>query len=515
MNPATDSRALTLATYVTVAAMLAILAYQLAGRVIFPWDKLLWCESPFLTDMLKLAEGRPIFGDPDDANSFVYSPGIAYLTFALLKPFGLHLELPFIRMVSIGIALVAAVIMGRLMARAIPASSRARSFVPVASGVSFLVLAQNWNVDIPHPDNLQILHAVATFAICLTALDSKDFRLALGAAAFAGLGILTKQSGALVLVATVLALVAGRQWSVRQYALIGLVGMVSLGVSALPVAATENARFHAFEVIAGHSVDLGRYVREFPDVFLSYPHRVLLLAIFAVVLVRSSRTGFTTWQRTWACFAICLLPAQVVAFAKDGAGANSWTMIDAFLLLYTWPLIASRGPITGRGWAAIALVLALLPVKEIPDAHDLRYNAEIEARIAADLREGKRVLLAHGTSSLIRAGHDGVPLDRANSIYETLYAGMPRTDGIERRIRELYYDRIYVDVDLSWYGLPVAELLSSYYLLVDEIDGPRRRHEDYIHLLPFWHPYMRHGYQTNINQDSTFVLEPRDPGGSF
>lgn len=506
-------------TYVAMILIFIALVYQLSGRVQFPWDKLVWAESPFLTDMIKLTAKEPVFSNPDDGNSFVYSPGLLYLSYAILKPFELQLDIRFCRLVSLLLAVFAAAIMGWIIAQAVPKSRREPGFIAGSMIVSFLVLAQNFNVDIPHPDNLHIFHAVAAFALCFIALKARSFAFAMGTVFFAGLGMLTKQSGVLTLMAVAIALLGGRCWSTRQYMLMALIGSLVLALASIPIVWTPEARFYAFEVLAGHVIDLSRYIRECPDVFLSYPHRVILLVIFGLVLVRQIRAGFGLYHWVWVAFALCLLPLQVVAFAKEGAGANSWTMIDAFVLLFAWPAIGAgvRPNLDGsvkrsgpHGFSAFLLVIALYPVKEIPNSADYRYNLTIEREIRNDLNNGRRILLAHGTSALVRAGYQQIPIDRANSIYETIYAGLPRTEAIERRIRELYYDRIYLDVEPVWYGLPAAQSLASHYILVDKIEGPRRRHEQFPHFLPFWHGYLRHGYQVNFNQDWTFVLEPRE-----
>src|SRR5258708_8231196 len=63
-----------------------VLAVETALRVVFPWDMYLWSESPFMTNMLKLHNHQPVYTAPADGNSFVYSPGLEYLTFAVLNP---------------------------------------------------------------------------------------------------------------------------------------------------------------------------------------------------------------------------------------------------------------------------------------------------------------------------------------------------------------------------------------------------------------------------------------------
>jgi len=48
------------------------LAYHTLHVVAFGWDTLLWSESPFMTNLLKIDRGVPVYGPPGDANSYVY-----------------------------------------------------------------------------------------------------------------------------------------------------------------------------------------------------------------------------------------------------------------------------------------------------------------------------------------------------------------------------------------------------------------------------------------------------------
>ena len=60
-------------------ALLAVLTVEVALRVVFPWDLVMWSESPFLTNMLKLTNGTPLYTAPDDVNSYLYAPGLELL----------------------------------------------------------------------------------------------------------------------------------------------------------------------------------------------------------------------------------------------------------------------------------------------------------------------------------------------------------------------------------------------------------------------------------------------------
>jgi hypothetical protein len=77
------------------------MAYLVARRVVFPWDLYLWSESPFMTNMMKISAGESAFDPPADANSYVYAPGLEYLSFALLRPVSLQLDVRACRVVSI------------------------------------------------------------------------------------------------------------------------------------------------------------------------------------------------------------------------------------------------------------------------------------------------------------------------------------------------------------------------------------------------------------------------------
>ena len=125
-------------TYASMVLIFIVLIFQLSGRVQFPWDKLVWAESPFVTDMVKLTAAEPVFSDPENGNSFIYSPGLLYLSYAILKPFGLQLDIRFSRLISRLIALAAAAVMGWLIAQAVPQSRREPGLMAGSVIVSFL-----------------------------------------------------------------------------------------------------------------------------------------------------------------------------------------------------------------------------------------------------------------------------------------------------------------------------------------------------------------------------------------
>src|SRR6266496_4094293 len=158
------------ATYLVWLAVVEVLRLQ------FPWDLFVWPESPFMTNMLKLDLGQPLFGPPADGNSFVYSPGLEYLTFAALKPLGLHLDIRYCRLVNVAIGVLAAAVAGLVLRRAarfVAPENRFGKLAWIGGGVAVLVIFRNFTADVTHPDNLVMLHTAGVFWLTLWAWQEK------------------------------------------------------------------------------------------------------------------------------------------------------------------------------------------------------------------------------------------------------------------------------------------------------------------------------------------------------
>jgi len=123
---------------------------------------------------------------------------------------------------------------------------------------------------------------------------------------------------------------------------------------------------------------------------------------------------------------------------------------------------------------ATMLALAVVPVKALPTADLYRYGNEVQRAIDEAVRNGERVLLAHGTAWLIKAGALDVPLDRANSILEVNVARREADLGTLQRIRERYYDRIFINS--PWYGPVIEGAIREHYQKVGEIPFGQHPH---------------------------------------
>src|SRR5438093_721855 len=143
---------------IVAGAFLLVLGFEVARRVMFPWDFLIRFESGFMTDMLKLHNGRALFGALADLDNAVYAPAQELLTWLALRPVGRALDVRFCRLVAVALGLAAAAAAAGLSAR-----GRARW---LAFAAATLLLFRSYTADAPHPDQLRALHAVVLLALC-------------------------------------------------------------------------------------------------------------------------------------------------------------------------------------------------------------------------------------------------------------------------------------------------------------------------------------------------------------
>ena len=72
---------------------------------------------------------------------------------------------------------------------------------------------------------------------------------------------------------------------------------------------------------------------------------------------------------------------------------------------------------------------------------------------------------------LLRAGSREVPLDRVNSILELKAAGYANLTQFPERIRQRYYDRLYLTVE-NWYPPEFVALIEKYYQVQTVVKRP-------------------------------------------
>jgi hypothetical protein len=470
-----------------LVVFVALAAWQLAMRVPFRWDMYIWSESPFLTNMLKLTAGQPVYTSPDEANSFIYSPGLEYLTYALLRPFGVQLDIRYCRAVSVALAVLASMALGRcarVLAESLFPGDRVRRVAPTTTAFAFLVIYRNFTSDVPHPDNLHIFHASVTLALVFEAVRRGSTGLGAAAVAFASLGVLAKQvavpSAFGVWAALAVALVSGRRLVVAAPLL--ALAAVSTALSVALLWSSHWGRFYTYDTPSAHGVELAKVQLLATQVLFESRVLLLTLALAAVAWCTCSarrpaaRLTIAYLLVGAAEFGLCLLAhLKPMGAWNNLAGMEAWAVVPVVPLLLA--CLRGVGPFValGSGVRPAALVFGLVlaagfvPRKLPPTLAHAEHCRTLQRFVARDLKGGKRVLVAHGATFLIRNGRRDVPLDRANSLLELNVAGNHDFAATRGRIVDKYYDTIYLNSD--WYPAEIRAAIERNYREVARVPG--------------------------------------------
>jgi hypothetical protein len=473
-----------------VVVYVVVLAVQLVLRAAFPWDLFMWAESPFMTDMLKLDSGQPLFGPPADGNSFVYSPGLTYLTFALLKPLGLHLDIRFCRLVTVGVGILAGILAGLAGRQASKMISPEMQFPRLAwlgAGIAVLVIFKNFNADATHPDNMMMLHTAGLFSLTLAAVRKRSLGLAVVTMLFAGLGVFAKQTLCIAFVGPALVFARFNAGSWRRWLLLAGIGALSSAGALALLWHPDFARFYTWEVIVRHQIHSTRFYWMIVD--LLHGDRALLAVLGLAALAVLWRAGSAARQylQIWALVGLCSVAPGALPYAKHFGTWNNLIIYELWLVMLVLPAIAiwlkevSTSPVAGlgreprfnflAGTVLAAFVVLLVPTRFPADRAMYECCETVQARVTADIRAGHRVLVAHGTMYQLRAGSREIPLDRANSVVELVAAGLGDRVQMIERLRSRYYDRIYLVVE-DWYGEAILAEINKNYVVEDVVKKP-------------------------------------------
>jgi len=472
------------------AVMIVALVVEEVPRLLFPWDLRIFSESPFLTSMLKLTAGQGLHGSPADGNSFIYSGGIEYLTYGLLRPFGLQLDIRACRVVTVLVGAASAFVIGHVALRfqqLLGDRSAGRIAHLVGSAAAFAIILKNYDGDACHPDNLYGLHAMLVIALVYAAASSERFGLALVALAVAGLSVITKQTAGpgFFGAAGVLLYFRGRAWGLRRS-----VGAVAWGLAWLAVA--SYVVFHGWGrlwtlTIPSHQpIEWYRLYRLLLH-YVGHPYRLFLAATFApsafYVAMRSQKNdGLRKLFVAWLAIGITEILPSLISYFKIWGFWNNLTIIDLWMALpvlgvmgYASRAVAEEEGLAVRAAAAGAIVtffVALTPTRLWPTHADYEYGRRLDAAIAADKAAGKRVLVSHGAATLVHNGILDVPFDRAISIGELTFAGLDDKESTRSRLTSHYYDKIYILLpDAPGYLPEVQSMIEASYHEVGHLEG--------------------------------------------
>jgi hypothetical protein len=469
------------------AVLLAVLAYQVVRRVLFPWDLLMWSESPFMTNMIKLAHGQGPYSDPAEANSFVYSPGLEYLAYALLRPLNLHLDVRACRVVTVmsgALAAVAVASVGARLLTMLGAHRRRRlMFAGFAGATATLVIGKNFTADVCHPDNLVMAHASLSLLLAMRALASGRLAPALCAVGFASIGVLAKQPAAGAGVGVCVGLLLAEPAFRRPRAMVALVA-VALAVSGASVAlllVPAHSRFWALTVPASHPIEVWKIQVLIREDIIAVPHRLLLFVLtpYAFVWLRLRPEPLVArLPLLWLSLGVAGVLPILSAYFKQLGTWNNLGILDLWAAALVVPVLwhhamtlLDQGPASGAALpvALLGLLLLTLPPTRIPPSRaHWDYGHQLDRKVKEAKARGENVLLAHGTMPLLRAGLLEVPRDRANSAWEMVIGGLSDGLAIRARLAQAHYDRIIGNGTLDWYG-PMRAIINKHYRVVETI----------------------------------------------
>jgi hypothetical protein len=506
--------------YVAVAILLAVelvrLGGQLQKRIAFPWDLLTCFESPHLAALAKLRAGEPLYGPPADANSEPYPPLAVAVSYTVLQPFGLELDIRGARGVAVGITLATALTAAWLVRRTLLAAGIAREtanrVTPLVGAAAFLLLHKCLTSDQPHPDNVHILHAGMLLLFCVQAQTSRRTNDWIAAAMWASLGILTKQTAVLAPVAVVALLFTDRGLTTRlRWSLIAL--GVAAGVAVAGGLLIDPYRdFHLRKALAAHAIDWSRLRLLATDPTpLNFFPRVALAVVGGwgfLTLHREAR--LRNYLRAWSVVGFFEVLPAVSGFVKHGGYFNNLGIVDFWLFLIVAPALlveSLRGRATTKIVATAVccwFVAALWPIKFAPNEHCYRLGEQLEQRVRVDVAAGRRTWLTAGLGARFRNGDLTVPRDLGINLWtleasafagDSAEASTALEEGVRRRLAAGDYDRVY---DVFPWDLRLREMLAGRYIATEPILGAGySMHESY------------RGIQPTVNKCKVYELKPK------
>jgi hypothetical protein len=461
-----------LAALMTTAALGTL--YHVGAYVRLPADIVGFAESPFVTDVIKLRTGHPLYTPPPDNNSYPYTPGTQILTYAIARAFGADGSIPALRAVQFSYVILACAV------ATAAAAGLARRLVPRFESVRHVWIAAWFPVLLListdprlgsythtlHNDGMGLLVSATGFWIMVTHASRHGAAWPLVAmAVLPAAGFLVKQNlaawAAVFLAYT--ALTPTVPW--RRVVLLGVAQVAVLTAAILGCLAFFGEAFGAwvFEMLGRKQVSPLRSVAHVLHAG-AYVAGGLLAGL--ALIPRWPRTAFALWSGC-AALGIAVGYTSGVSWHPNHFGpivliAGCWILVA---LAAVWP---ARVP--GEPWwtwplrssvmiACVTLVLGsfgLVRAPRDPVPPDFfRYVADVE-REFADL-DASEVLLDTGSWIYLR---DGIVMkDRSAPV--SVHVGMNQRTidrrslaGTIGRIEARTYRRILarqIDTDLSWY----------------------------------------------------------------
>jgi hypothetical protein len=328
--------------WLIVAGYLVWLAVTTTLRIRFPWDLFSWPESPFMTNMLKLDRSQPLFSAPAAANSFVYSPGLEYLTFVLLKPLGAHLDIRYCRLCNVLIGLAAAAVAGLFIRRALltlTPNFRSGRFAMLGAAVAVLVIFRNFTADATHPDNLVMAHTAGLFLLTLAALQNGSLGFALATMLFAALGVFAKQILLGAFAGPALVFFRFGPWGKRKAVLLGALGALASAAALASLWRQPLARFFTFEVLSHQGLNPFQLYWMAMDSLQGERAILWFLGLMGVSLLWAAGPVGRKFVLLWLALGAGSVWPNAFSYLKQMGTWNNLIIFQLWLLLLVWPAV--------------------------------------------------------------------------------------------------------------------------------------------------------------------------------
>ena len=459
-----DPARLGLITLTTVGVLaVSIYLFWVSHYVRFPADILIWSESDFVNDILKVRVGYPLYTAQQNNESSAYPPGTQMLTYLLAWLLGNASSIPVYRAIQLGYALMAALVATlccrRLVSMSFPSRPARDAGWWTAAWLPILFLFATNPLTNPfvhnlHDDSLAQLVSVAAYWLLLRYVSRPSARLLALMAVVPALGFVVKQS--LVVWAPLYCLqlaLFDRPRSVRR--LVGFALAASVGVGAVVGGGYllwgEPFTYWTFTVLRSHGVSLLRSFQHGLDV---WSYLVIgLVGGFVLLRSRNLRTLLGPWL-VWLILVATEIYSSGIAWMLNHIGPGSLIAGIWFVtaLARLWPKPAGTSGLRGlaQSWVQAGLITAMtclllgglglvrIPLSPLPsDAY--RYVAEIEREFEG---QGTEILLDMGTWVYARSGI--VMKDRVVPFGDRGYAGIGDFSGMLGRLEQKQYSRILV-----------------------------------------------------------------------
>ena len=457
----------------TAVLLLATYLFWVSWYIFFPADFLIWSESDFVNDILKLLRGYPLYSPQVNNDSFFYVPGTQLLTYLLARLTGLGRSVAAFRMIQVvyiaSAALIGVLCCRRILRIAWPELNAVNSPLWNAFWYATLFLISTNSITSPfshnlHGDALAQLAALTGYYLLLCYCETRSCVPLAGMAVFAPAGFLIRQSlvvwGGLFV--GFLA-VWDRRWKRLAAFTAAAAVLMGLVLAACRAIWGEPFFYWTVYVLGEHGVSP---LRSFQHALTAWPYLAIGLLGGAAALRRGEtqtspqanalRGAWVVWIAVIATETYTSGIAWMLNHIGPGSSiAGVWFMVG---LASVWERASETWVRSAALTASVALGLSGLgviriPVQAIPD-DAYRYVRDIEQEF--DGVSPNKVLLDAGTWVYMR---DGVIMgDRAPSIGERGFKAVADLSGILTRIADKHYTKILVR------GFHDPDFVYDYYL---------------------------------------------------